>query len=90
MRLPHRFLSRLSALQNVGLHLPLNFSEEPGDDSGCVVESLPLSSRGNNLQLFPRRKLFLELIIHLSSKLNELEMKVSTTQRYWVKGGKER
>ena len=49
--------------------LPSDFSEEFSDDSRRIVQSLPFSGRTDNLQLFSRRKLLLEFVVHLRGQL---------------------
>ena len=42
------------------------------DHPGCRVQPLPLPRRADDLQLFPRRELLLELLIHLLSQLGKV------------------
>ena len=49
--------------------LPPYLPEELLQDPGGVVEPLPLTRRGDDLQLLAGRELLLELLVHLGSKL---------------------
>ena len=42
------------------------------DDPRCRVQTFPLSRRADDLQLFSRWELFLELLVHLLSQLGKV------------------